>query len=219
MSAARISAFLALGAIAVALSPVACAATTDEAPVSSPTDEGDAQDEIKSLAVTEADNGKTVTITKGQNLLLKLQSNPSTGYKWAVSSTDKTFGYPTETFVQNNDGAVGSGGVQRFTWKSSSMLNVVGSHTVKLEYKRSGEKTASKTFTFTVKVADVSCPQLSPPAPGFCSKGRIEVKHNADGCVTGYECVADCRTNGCSTGSRCSVCWATFACVPNGAMC
>ena len=49
----------------------------------------------ETLAVTDADNGKTVTITKGQGLLLKLQSNPTTGYKWAVSSTDRTFGYPS----------------------------------------------------------------------------------------------------------------------------
>lgn len=221
MSASRLSVLLALATFAVALSPLACAATTEDDPVSSPTEEGDAEDELKSLSLTDADDGKTVTITKGQSLLVKLQSNPTTGYKWSVVSTDRTFGYPAlERFVKNGD-AVGSGGLQRFTWKTSSPLNMVGSHTVKLEYKRSWETNvaAAKTFTFTVKVVDATCPQLSPPAPSFCPNGRIQPKHGDNGCVTGYECIADCRSKGCGSGQSCSPCWGQFSCIPNGAMC
>jgi hypothetical protein len=29
----------------------------------------------------------------------------------------------------------------------------------------------------------------------------------------------DCRTTGCSAGATCQMCWASFACVPKGAMC
>lgn len=29
----------------------------------------------------------------------------------------------------------------------------------------------------------------------------------------------DCRTTGCGTGSKCQICWANYACVPNGAVC
>ena len=46
--------------------------------------------------MTEKDDGKTVTVTEGQNLVVKLQSNPTTGYKWKVVSTDRTFGYPAD---------------------------------------------------------------------------------------------------------------------------
>ena len=56
-------------------------------------------------------------------------------------------------------------------------------------------------------------------------------------CPTGYTCEAstknpdfpgtckkdpppsDCRTTGCSKGSTCQICWATYACVPKGAVC
>jgi inhibitor of cysteine peptidase len=217
----RLSILVGLGLFAIALSPLACAAPTGDEPVSTPAEEGDAADELKSLAVTDADNGKTVTITKGQNLLLKLPSNPTTGYKWTVSSTDRTFGYPaTESFTANGD-AVGSGGIQKFTWKTNGPFDTVGTHKVTLQYSRSWEThvAPAKTFSFSVKVVDGSCPTLSPPAPGFCSKGQLVPKTNANGCTVGYECKADCRTNGCGSGSRCSVCWATFACVPNGAMC
>lgn len=30
---------------------------------------------------------------------------------------------------------------------------------------------------------------------------------------------ADCRTTGCDAGQYCSLCWGSFACIPNGAMC
>jgi inhibitor of cysteine peptidase len=218
----RLSVLLALATFAVALTPIACASPTDDDPVSSPSEEGDAEDELKSLSVTDDDNGKTVTITKGQSLLLKLQSNPTTGYKWAVASTDRTFGYPaSETFLKNGDGAVGSGGIQRFTWKTKSPLDMVGSHKVKLEYKRSWETNVApaKTFNFTVKVVDGSCPQLSPPAPGFCPGGRITPKHNDAGCVTGYDCIAQCTPTSCGAGKWCSACWGHMACIPKGAMC
>lgn len=159
----RLSSLLGLAAtFAVALGPIACASPTDDDPVSSPSEEGDAEDELKSLAITDADSGKTVTVRKGQSILVKLSSNPTTGYKWAVASTDRTFGYPaTDTFSgASASGPVGSGGLQKLTWKTNSPLNMVGSHTVKLEYKRSWETGApAKTFTFTVKIVDAITPQ------------------------------------------------------------
>jgi inhibitor of cysteine peptidase len=219
----RLSVLLALATFAVALAPIACASPTEDDNASSPTEEGDAEDELKSLSITDADNGKTVTVTKGQSILVKLQSNPTTGYKWSVASTDRTFGYPSsERYVGNGEnGPVGSGGLQRFTWKTTSPLELAGSHVVRLEYKRPWETNVApaKVFTFTVKVVDGSCPQLSPPAPGVCPNGRLTPKHGTNNCITGYECIADCRTNACGTGQKCSACWGQMACIPNGALC
>lgn len=217
----RIASLLAVAALAVTLAPLGCSAdTSDEDAVSTP-DEGTAEDELRSLTLTEADDGKTVTVTKGQNVVVKLQSSPSTGYRWKVTETNRTFGYPASTVFLKNGDAVGAAGVERMTWKTSGPLPMTGTHRVKLEYKRPWEENASpaKTFTFSVKVVEADCPQLSPPAPDFCKQGRIEVKKDANGCATGIECIADCRANGCGTGKSCMYCWASFACVPNGAMC
>jgi inhibitor of cysteine peptidase len=156
----RLSIVLALAAFALAIGPLGCAAPTEDDPISSPTEEGDAEDELRSLSLTDADNEKTVTVTKGQSLLVKLSANPTTGYKWSVSSTDRTFGYPAydRYLAASSNGPVGSGGIQRFTWKTNSPLNMVGSHTVKLEYKRPWEMNIApaKTFTFTVKIIDAT---------------------------------------------------------------
>lgn len=105
----------------------------------------------KAIALGDGDNGKTVAVKAGDNVVLALSSNATTGYKWTVTSTDKTFGYPTEIYSMSC-GAVGGGGVQTFTWKTASPLNLTGSHSVALSYTRSGDKTPSKTFGFTAKI-------------------------------------------------------------------
>lgn len=221
----RLSVFFSLAVVALAVSPlIACSQDASEG-------EGDdavaadgeesTEDELRSLSLTEKDDGKTVTVTEGQNLVVKLQSNPSTGYKWKVVSTDRTFGYPSdERFLRNSD-AVGSGGLQRFSWKTKSPLNMVGEHTVKMEYKRSWETNASpaKTFSFKVKIVGGECPQLSPPAPGFCTGGTIKAKKDANGCTTGFECQTGCGGQTCGAGKSCQYCWGHSACIPNGAMC
>ena len=42
----------------------------------------------RSVAVTEAQNGKTVVVEKGASLVITLESNPSTGYGWQVGKND-----------------------------------------------------------------------------------------------------------------------------------
>jgi inhibitor of cysteine peptidase len=224
-SAMRLSVLVSLALVALAVSPlVACSQSTEEAGedgVVTPDGEETTEDELRSLSLTEKDDGKTVTVTEGQNLVVKLQSNPTTGYKWKVVSTDRTFGYPAdERFLRNTD-AVGSGGLQRFSWKTKGALSMVGDHTVKMEYKRSWETNASpaKTFSFTVKILGGECPQLSPPAPNFCPNGTIKAKKNAAGCTTGFECQEGCGGRTCSSGQNCQYCWGSLACVPNGALC
>jgi inhibitor of cysteine peptidase len=219
----RFAPLCAVAALALCLSPLACSSGSaeDDNIVTPSNEEGTGEDELRARSLTEKDDGKTVAVKEGQNVLVKLKSNPSTGYKWVVASTDKTFGYPAyDRFLKNGD-AVGSSGIQRLTWKTKGGISMVGKHTVKLEYRREWEekKAPEKTFSVTIDVQSGECPVLSPPAPGFCEKGEIKPKQDADGCTTGYECVDDCRANGCGNGKWCSACWGSFACIPNGAMC
>lgn len=110
------------------------------------------EDELRALTLTEKDDGRTVTIAAGQSIAVKLGSNPTTGFDWEVTSTDRTFGYPKESFSTSSS-AVGSGGTKKMTWSTRSPLDMKGTHKVTLEYKRSWEnKPAAETFHFTVVV-------------------------------------------------------------------
>src|SRR5688572_4989878 len=104
----RLSVIFSLAAVALVLSPLGCSSETEEDNTVTPGgQEESTEDELRSLTLTEQDNGRTVTVTEGQNVVVKLQSNPSTGYKWEVASTDRTFGYPYYTRFLKNSDAVG----------------------------------------------------------------------------------------------------------------
>lgn len=147
-------------AVSMPLATAACAGETDP---SEDATEGDEQDVTgaSSVKLGEADDGKTVPVKVGKSVVLTLPSNASTGYSWKVTSTDRTFGYPTEKFVSPRSGAVGASGSQRFTWKTSGPLPMQGAHTVTLEYAR-GNGAPAKSFTFTAEVVDDDTVQPAP---------------------------------------------------------
>jgi inhibitor of cysteine peptidase len=39
---------------------------------------------MEAVTITEADAGRTVSVTPGQHLVLRLPENPTTGYRWSV---------------------------------------------------------------------------------------------------------------------------------------
>src|SRR5262245_1476418 len=47
------------------------------------------------VSIDESGNGRTFTVEKGKDVKLVLPMNPTTGYKWKVVNTTRTFGYPT----------------------------------------------------------------------------------------------------------------------------
>jgi inhibitor of cysteine peptidase len=105
----------------------------------------------KSVAIGASDDGKTFAVKQGQDVVVSLPANATTGYEWSVLSTDKSFGYPEESYVASGS-SVGGGGTSIFTWHTSTPF-ALGRHTVKLQYKRDWEAKAIDTFTFTVNVA------------------------------------------------------------------
>jgi len=143
-----------------------------------------------------ADDGKTVQAKAGQDVVVKLAANPSSGYNWHVESTNRTFGYPQASFEGGGAGApVGSGGTAVLTWKTGGPLPMVGSHTVKLKYSRGENGTAEKKFSFTVKIVPVEaeepeefvCPTINiincmPPTTNPYCKGdfRSWAQDNCD---------------------------------------
>ncbi len=105
---------------------------------------------VNAVQLTDADNGKHFSVKEGQDVVVGLNSNPTTGYSWSVTSTDRSFGYPHETFEAPTTGLVGAGGVQKFVWNTNTPF-AVGEHTVVLSYAR-GTGSAAQKFTFTVNV-------------------------------------------------------------------
>jgi inhibitor of cysteine peptidase len=108
--------------------------------------------EASSPTVTlgDQDNGKDVDLTTGGTLVVKLKSNPSTGYGWTVSGDASPLRLVKTAYVKNSPSAkvVGAPGMQvlRFSAASSGMA------TLTVVYRRSWEYNMPPAKTFRVRV-------------------------------------------------------------------
>ncbi|MBP9090136.1 protease inhibitor I42 family protein [bacterium] len=108
--------------------------------------------------VSEAENGKTITVQAGSNLVITLPGNRSTGYSWSVINVVSSCcsgqsvelqGQPvyTTAFVPGGCNVVGRGGFYQFTFKIPPLCV----STIELAYQRPRSKLADKTFKVTIK--------------------------------------------------------------------
>jgi inhibitor of cysteine peptidase len=99
-----------------------------------------------------SNNGQNVRLFAGQELIIQLDGNPTTGYTWETKNLDtKMFSQVGDVqFTSANPKLVGSGGTQTLTLK---VLNT-GTSTLTLIYHRPWEKDVQplKTFSVTVTV-------------------------------------------------------------------
>ena len=101
--------------------------------------------------ITEADANRDVVLPVGQEVVLKLTSNPSTGYRWSLAEGGApvlaNLGQPR---YQASGTLPGAGGVETWTLRAAQ----IGSQTLKFEYRRPWEKTVppAKTLFFPITV-------------------------------------------------------------------
>ncbi len=106
--------------------------------------------------LTEADNGKTVTVKVGDLVAISLKGNPTTGYSWRTAELDgkavEQAGDPKYTTNPHPKGMVGVGGTFEFKFNAAK----AGKTVVNLEYVRPWEKGKKpvKTFTTTIEVEE-----------------------------------------------------------------
>ncbi len=102
------------------------------------------------MTLTEQDNGKTIELTKGATLIVKLSSNASTGYSWSVQSKSPLLKLLDSNYKEKKQLAqvAGAPGVQTFQWQATG----AGNATLKLEYRRPWEKDEPPAKTFSVSL-------------------------------------------------------------------
>ena len=105
-----------------------------------------------SVTVTEKDDGGAVTIREGGTLTVELESNPSTGYSWAVVTQPPILTRRgTSEFVESesSDKVVGAPGLERLVFEGA----IPGTDVLELAYVRSWEITATPENTFKITVS------------------------------------------------------------------
>ena len=102
------------------------------------------------VTLTEQDNGKDIDLTTGQTLVVKLKSNQSTGYSWAVAGEPAPLKLQKSTYRKpsGSGNKVGTTGAQVLQFNATS----AGMATLNLVYRRSWEYNAPPAQKFGVRV-------------------------------------------------------------------
>jgi inhibitor of cysteine peptidase len=101
------------------------------------------------LTLTEADTGSAVDLHPGDQFLVVLSGNPTTGYQWLVSSfSAQVLCQPEEPRFQQSSDLTGSGGSSHFLFEAAG----TGQTTLHLVYRRPFEKGKRPARRFKVVV-------------------------------------------------------------------
>ncbi len=143
---------------------------------------------LRTLELDEPFNGKTVSATVGQNIIIRLKGNVTTGYSWVVGEIEgDALGqvgkvkYVSDQPPMPAGGRgrrlmrhrVGGGGKYVFTFTAKKP----GTAKLTLEYKRGWEKNKppAKTLTLTVNVKDDLTAQRVKKLKASLDKGDFEL--------------------------------------------
>ncbi len=130
---------------------VACDDDEDGAPSGTP---GATDQYAEEVQLTDSDNGASVKLRNGGELVISLESNPSTGFAWVIAEPApaalESQGDPEYVPPAGATPAVGAAGTEIFTFKATAE----GSAELALEYRRGFEPDvpAEKTFSVTVEI-------------------------------------------------------------------
>ena len=143
----------AVAVFAVAIFVVACSKSKNETP-SNPSSE-------KFVDVDEEDNDTTIHVLPGETIRVKLRSNPSTGFSWALGPFEErgleTNGESEFVADPHREGEAGYGGCEIWTFKARHS----GENEISLFYARSWEDVdPAKRFKLNVVIGEVS-PQIA----------------------------------------------------------
>ena len=144
----------AVAVFAVAILVVACSKSKNETP-SNPSSE-------KFVDVDEEDNGNTIHVLPGETIRVRLRSNPSTGFSWALGPMEEgmfeTRGESEFEADPHREGEAGYGGCEIWKFKAEQS----GETELSLFYARSWEdKEPAKTFKLHVVIGAAS-PRITP---------------------------------------------------------
>jgi inhibitor of cysteine peptidase len=95
------------------------------------------------------DNGREITLQKGQTLTIKLEANPTTGYSWEfVGSEEAVLRQVGEPEFEADSDLLGAPGTQTLRFEAVE----AGQTELRLVYRRPWETDVEPVETFTVQV-------------------------------------------------------------------
>ena len=105
------------------------------------------------ITLTERDNGESITVPLGANLVLRLNETPGSGFRWAVDTGDqKILELHRSDYIPAKNSAVGGGGqrVLEFEAKRSGSVRLA----LKLLRAWEGDRSLASRFEAEIHVIE-----------------------------------------------------------------
>jgi inhibitor of cysteine peptidase len=103
------------------------------------------------ITLTEADQGKTVTVRPGQSVVVQLAENPTTGFRWALAQgNEEIVTLRDSNYVMAPGAGIGGGGQRTFTFEARKPGSV--QLQLKLWREWEGEPSVLQRFNVTIEV-------------------------------------------------------------------
>ena len=97
----------------------------------------------------EKNKGASVDVQRGAKITIELQENPTTGYRWTISSVDEAFLQSEgDEFLPPNQTTPGAGGLRRFLFRAKG----AGSTAVTLISKRAWQRDDQAVSAFNLRI-------------------------------------------------------------------
>lgn len=107
---------------------------------------------MSNSTLTGSDDGRTIEVKTGDEISIRLEENPTTGYRWAVEQMDESIlELQNSDYEKRQDSAIGGGGERRLTFRARQ----AGTTRLLLKNQREWEKdNPLSQYSVTVTVAD-----------------------------------------------------------------
>lgn len=103
---------------------------------------------MATLALAKDDNGGTFESGQGDEIVLRLPENATTGYRWYVDRADESLEQMADSYQPDPDVRIGSGGVREFRFRARA----AGAAKLELKHWQAWEGESSVTERFAVEI-------------------------------------------------------------------
>ena len=106
---------------------------------------------MSQVTLTQADNGKSVQVKPGDLIVIHIDENPTTGYRWAIDQVDsQVMSLVNSEYAQSPGTGIGGGGQRTFTFKAER----AGHSPIRLKLWRDfqGDNSIIQRFDLTIQV-------------------------------------------------------------------
>ena len=104
---------------------------------------------MSEIVIIPSDQGRTFEASRGELIVIRLEENPTTGYRWEVGKVDGQIVELLDSNYSPSSGAgIGGGGTRTFRFRAKSS----GSGQIQLRLRRSWEPVESAIERFEVNV-------------------------------------------------------------------